>query len=385
MLDWTDLISLAVVAAIAIAGAWLIGLATSLVLRAVGRKATWREVLVARTRTPFRVFVAVVLAWIGVAIVLSGQPWLPTVLHGALVVAVLAFTWLATGVVSFAFLAAASRYDLDVDDNRFARKVHTQLRVLRQVAVVIVWLIGIGGALLTFPAVQAFGASILASAGIASLVAGIAAQSLLGNVFAGVQLALTDAIRVDDVVIAAGEWGRIEDITLTYVVLHVWDDRRVVLPSTYFTTRPFENWTRRDSALLGSVMLDVDWTISPSAMRKQLHRIVEGHELWDGRTANVQVTDATGGTVAVRVLVSAANAGNLWDLRCAVREEMVEWVRRQKAGMPRTRVELVEPVSNSRRSADDGPEGVFTGSDEADERGKRFRAGDEDEAESPRT
>lgn len=374
MFTWEVLIGSVIALAAAIAGAWLVGTIASLILRIIAKRATWPDPLIRHTRTPFRAFVGVILFWIGGAIVSLGEPWAAAFNHGALVAVIITFAWLATGFVRFGFLIASGRYDIDVSDNRVARKVHTQLRVLQQVVVVVVWLLGLGAALLTFPGVQAFGASLLASAGIVSVVAGIAAQSLLANVFAGVQLAFTDAIRVDDVVIANGEWGRIEDITLTYVVVHIWDDRRLVLPSTYFTTTPFENWTRNDSALLGSVMFDVDWTISPSAMRKELQRALEADDRWDGRVGNVQVTDAVDGNVRVRVLVSASDAGSLWDLRCAVREHLVEWVQRQRGGMPRTRVELVEAVGATRRSKDEAhSEGVFSGNADAEARGSQFR------------
>ncbi|MDH6182505.1 small-conductance mechanosensitive channel [Microbacteriaceae bacterium SG_E_30_P1] len=378
--DWTAALGVGITVAAAIAGAWIFGLIASGVVRLLGKDRSWRHLLITYTRLPFRVFVGVVLLWIGLTVVFADASFRPTISGAALVVFILALTWLATGFVRFGFTLADSRYDLGVADNRVARRVHTQLRVLRQVAVVVVWLIGVGAALLTFPAVQAFGASILASAGIVSLVAGIAAQSLLSNVFAGVQLALSDAIRVDDVVIAGGEWGRIEDITLTYVVVHIWDDRRLVLPSTYFTTTPFENWTRRDSALLGSVMLDVDWTISTTGLREELHRVLAETEQWDGRVGNVQVTSAEGGMIQVRVLVSAPDAGTLWDLRVAVRERLVEWVQRQRGGMPRTRVELVEPVTQKRRGAGAGASGdaLFSGTPDAEARGDRFRSHDDE-------
>jgi hypothetical protein len=157
-----------------------------------------------------------------------------------------------------------------------------------------------------------------------SIVAGLAAQSTLANVFAGVQLAFSDAIRVDDVVIADGEWCRIEEITLTYVVVHIWDDRRLVLPSTYFTTTPFENWTRHSSELLGSVEFDLDWRVSPAQMREQLDEILSRTALWYNRTAVLQVTDALGGFVRIRILVTTVDAPTLFDLRCFVREERVE-------------------------------------------------------------
>jgi len=181
--------------------------------------------------------------------------------------------------------------------------------------------------LMTFPAARAAGTSLLASAGVIGAIAALAAQSLLGNVFAGLQIAFSDAIRLDDVVIVEEEWGRIEEITLTYLVVHLWDDRRLVLPTSYFMSQPFENWTRREAALLGTVELDVDWSVPVEELRGELRRILDGTNLWDGRECVVQVTDATGTLVRVRALVSAADAPTLWDLRCLVRERLVRWVR----------------------------------------------------------
>jgi len=232
--------------------------------------------------------------------------------------------------------------------------------------------VAVGSILLSFPGVQAVGASVLASAGILSIVAGLAAQSTLANVFAGVQLAFSDAIRVDDVVIAEKEWGRIEEITLTYVVVHIWDDRRMVLPSTYFTSTPFENWTRSSSELLGSIEIDLDWRVSPVAMRAELERILARTEIWDGRASVLQVTDAVGGFVRVRILVTAVDAPTLFDLRCFVREQMVEWLQTQDpAAIPRTRVQMVDeqPRAEARTvSTATDSIGLFTGSTEAEER-----------------
>ncbi|MFP5365357.1 MAG: mechanosensitive ion channel family protein, partial [Actinomycetes bacterium] len=160
-----------------------------------------------------------------------------------------------------------------------------------------------------------------------SIVAGLAAQTSLVNVFAGMQLAFTDAIRVDDVVVVQKEWGRIEEITLTYVVVHIWDDRRLILPSTYFTTTPFENWTRRQSEVMGTVEFDLDWRAPVEDMRAELRTVLAGTELWDQRVGILQITDATGGFVRVRILVSAADSAALFDLRCLIREAMVTFLQ----------------------------------------------------------
>ncbi len=260
-------------------------------------------------------------------------------------------------------------------DNRIARRIRTQVLILRRVAVVIIVIIAIGAALLTFPAIQTFGASVLASAGIASIVAGLAAQSVLANMFAGIQLVFSEALRVDDVVVAEGQWGRVGEITLSYVVLDLWDDRRLVLPCTYFTTTPFENWTRKGSELLGAVELDVDWRISTARMREHLQRVVGETELWDGRTAVLQVTEATGGMVRVRILVTAANAGTLFDLRCLVREEMVAWVRRTNPdALPVQRVLVTQPAEETEAEGTNtgAVEGLFSGSAQGEARAAQY-------------
>ena len=185
----------------------------------------------------------------------------------------------------------------------------------------------LGTMLMTFPAARAAGASVLASAGIVAAIAAFAAQALLGNVFAGLQLAFGGALRLDDVVIAEDTWARVEEITLTYVVLRVWDDRRLIVPSSYFTTKPFENWTRTGAALLGTVEIDLDWSAPFDRMRAELDRVLTATPLWDGRVGLLQVTDAVGAFVRVRALVSAIDAPTLFDLRCHVRERLIGWLR----------------------------------------------------------
>ena len=291
------------------------------------------------------------------------------------------------GTVAWLFAVAAfvvedlalARYDVDVVDNRHARRVRTQVTLIRRLTVAVIAVLAVAGMLLTFPAARTAGTSILASAGVLSVVAGLAAQTSLANVFAGLQLAFTDAIRVDDVVVIEEEWGRIEEITLTYVVVHVWDDRRLVLPSTYFTTTPFQNWTRKESAVLGSVEMDVDWTVPFDRMRAELDRLLEDDELWDRRVKVLQVTDAVGALVRVRVLVSAKDGPTLFDLRCHVREGLVVWLQREHpAGLPRTRFEGVAGYDLARvpagavASAAAPQEGLFTGSPEALQRSRAF-------------
>jgi small-conductance mechanosensitive channel len=182
---------------------------------------------------------------------------------------------------------------------------------------------------------------VLASAGLIGLVAALAAQSTLGNVFAGLHVAFGNSLRLDDVVVVEGEWGRIEEITLSYVVVRVWDDRRLILPSSYFTTTPFQNWTRSSSAMIGTIELDVDWTVSVDKMRDAARQAVQADDLWDHRAFGWQVTEATGGLIRVRIMVRAADSSMLWDLRCIVREQMVSWLQQeQPSALPRRRTDV---------------------------------------------
>jgi hypothetical protein len=193
---------------------------------------------------------------------------------------------------------------------------------------------------MTFPSFRHIGTTLFASAGVLSVVAGLAAQTSLGSVFAGMQISFSGAIRVGDVVVLEGHWGRIEEITLTYVVVQIWDDRRLVLPTKYFTTTPFENWTRHATELFGTVEFDVDFTVPLDSMRAESQRLLSESDLRDGRASALQVTDAVGGFLRVRKLVSASDSGALFNLRCAVRESLVDWLRRTDPGvLPRRRVE----------------------------------------------
>jgi len=274
-----------------------------------------------------------------------GTAWRQALLHTLVLAVIAATAWLVASLLLVTEDVALARFRTDVPDNRHARRIKTQVVMLRRVTIAIIVVLALGVMLMTFPSVRGVGASVLASAGVIGVVAALAAQSLLGNVFAGLQLAFSDAVRLDDVVVVEGEWGRVEELTLSYVVVKIWDDRRLILPTSYFTSTPFQNWTRTQSALLGTAELDVDWSVPVQAMREELRRIVERSELWDGRVCVLQVTGATGGTVRLRALVSAADAGSLWDLRCLVREHLVAWVReKEPTALPRTRTELGEAL-----------------------------------------
>ncbi|WP_139978063.1 mechanosensitive ion channel family protein [Nocardioides litoris] len=337
--------------ALVAAGSALLGVLATVVVvhvlvRAIGRRWSPATRLADAARRPFRLLLLVLAATAWVAGVRGGASWWWDA--AALVCrvgAIAAGAWLLAVVLLLVEDLTLGRVDVDVRDNLQARRVRTQVLLIRRLTVVAVVVVALGAILLSFPGVRTLGASLLASAGLLSVVAALAAQSTLANVFAGIQLAFNDAIRVDDAVIVEGEWGRIKEITLSYVVVRLWDDRRMVMPSTYFTTTPFQNWTRKSSELLGAVELDVDWTVDVDRLRAALPAVMESAgSMWDGRTALVQVTDAVGGFVRVRVLVTSYDAPTLFDLRCHVRERLVAWLREEQAsGLPRVRV-AVDPA-----------------------------------------
>jgi small-conductance mechanosensitive channel len=240
------------------------------------------------------------------------------------------------------------RYSLDVADNRVARGVYTQVMVLKKIAITVIALFAVASMLMVFQSVRQLGTAMIASAGVAGIVIGFAAQKSLGTLLAGFQIAMTQPIRIDDVVIVEGEWGKIEEITLTYVVVRIWDLRRLVVPITYFIEKPFQNWTRTSADILGTVMLQVDYTIPVDAVRQELTRILEESPNWDRKVNGLQVTEARENTLELRALMSSSDASKSWDLRCEVREKLVAFVQeRYPASLPRLRasIERTPPVA----------------------------------------
>jgi small-conductance mechanosensitive channel len=234
------------------------------------------------------------------------------------------------------------RFRLDVEDNLMARKHNTQIRVLVRAIDVVLVILTIGAALMTFPAVRQYGVSLFASAGAAGIVVGLAARPLLSNLFAGVQLAITQPIRIDDAVIVENEWGLVEEITSTYVVIRIWDLRRMVVPLSYFIEKPFQNWTRQTSTLIGSVMIYVDYSAPVGAIREELERIVKASKNWNGEVINLQVTDAKERTIELRAIMSANSSGAAFDLRCEVREKLIAFLQREHPdALPRERSEVM--------------------------------------------
>lgn len=238
----------------------------------------------------------------------------------------------------------ARQYKVDSEDNLLARKHLTQLRILTRSASLVIGLLTVGLALMSFPGVRQYGVSLLASAGAAGIIAGLALQPFLTNLIAGIQIATTQPIRIDDAVIVEGEWGWIEEITSTYVVVRLWDWRRMVLPLTYFIQKPFQNWTRETASLIGTVMLYVDYTAPIDLLRAKLEEIARASPLWDGQVINLAVTEVSERTIQVRCLVSSRNAPSTFDLRCEVREKMIAWMQKEMPHiLPRDRFELDAP------------------------------------------
>jgi small-conductance mechanosensitive channel len=246
--------------------------------------------------------------------------------------------------------ALLSRYRMDVSDNVSARKIYTQVSLIRKVIVTAIVILATGSILMLFDPVRQFGTSILASAGIAGIVIGFAAQKTLGNVLAGIQIALTQPLLIDDIVVVEGEFGQIEEITLTYVTVRTWDLRRLLLPITYFVEKPFQNWSRVSTDLLGTVTLYLDYQVPTGALREELKRLVENNPKWDRKVCGLQVTDAKQSTIEVRALVGSTDPGKAFDLRCEVREGLIEFLcRNYPESLPRVR--YVEEPSEIQRQA----------------------------------
>ena len=255
--------------------------------------------------------------------------WISNVRHVNGLLLIAALTWLATRAIRGVAQGVITRHPVEAEDNLHARRIQTQATVLSRTAMVVVFIAGASMALMTFPGARQLGASLLASAGVVGLVAGIAARPVFSNLISGLQLALAQPIRLDDVLIVKGEWGRVEEITGTYVVLKIWDERRLIIPLQWFIENPFENWTRSSSQILGSVLLYLDYATPLDALRREAERVVRAAPEWDGRVFVVQVTDTTERAMQVRILVSAVNAGKAFDLRCRVREQVLAFVARE--------------------------------------------------------
>lgn len=298
--------------------------------------------LFTQTKGPLRLALIV----LALSIALPLAPIDSTVANGlsrAMHVAFIALVgWIAMVAVQIFTQVYLSRFRIDTEDNLLARKHVTQIGILKRAADVLIFIITLGFVLMSFEEVRQYGVSLFASAGVAGIAVGLAARPLLSNLIAGVQIAMAQPIRIDDAVIVEGEWGTIEEITTTYVIIKLWDWRRMVVPLSYFIEKPFQNWTRETSALIGAVILYVDYNAPIAKMRERLSQIARESPLCDGRVIVLQVSDAKEHTIEVRALVSARSAPAAWDLRCEVREKLIEFLRTEHPdALPRTRQQIV--------------------------------------------
>ncbi|UCH46938.1 MAG: mechanosensitive ion channel family protein [Betaproteobacteria bacterium] len=342
-LSLESILTLLLVAVLGLALAWV----TTFLLKRMGKfeRARLAAAIAARCAAPLNVLLPV----LAMSIALPGLDTsagvgerLPRMLT---VLGIVLAGWLAVravrGFVDY-FLTA---YSIDHADNLEARRMQTQIRVLGRVMIFVVVLVTAAAVMMSIPSVRHIGVSVFASAGIAGLALGLAARPALGNVIAGIQIALTQPIRIEDAVVVEGEWGWIEEIHLTYVVVRIWDLRRLILPISYFIERPFQNWTRTTADILGSVILHMDYSVPVNEIRAEFGRAVRASKHWDGKVEVVHVVDCTDKTMQIRLLMSAANSPNAWELRCAVREHMIGYLQRQyPEALPRIRLEKIDDV-----------------------------------------
>jgi len=307
---------------------------------AEGRTGAWSS-MVRKARRPMR------LAFVLLALVLVMPRvrlpfvWNETIQHGALIVLIILVGWTVVLLTDHFGERAVRRFRIDTDDNLAARKYVTQVRVLRRAVNIIVVIATIGAVLLTFESVQRYGVSLFASAGAAGLILGFAARPVLANLIAGIQIAVTQPIRIEDVVIVEGEWGWVEEIFSTYVVVRLWDWRRMVVPLSYFIEKPFQNWTRETASILGAVHWHVDYTVPVDRVREKMTELVENSPYWDGQAVVLQVTDTDKDTMTLRGLMSSRTAPQSWDMRCEIREKLLAWLQAEyPEALPRLRGEL---------------------------------------------
>ena len=302
---------------------------------------TFDEALIRHFRGPSRIIFPIISINLCMPLIQLSPNFKVFINHLIGLVTIAASAWLIMRLADAAEEIVLLKHRIDEKNNLRARKIRTQMQILKKVIIIVVAILSVAAALMTFERVQQIGTSLLASAGLAGIIIGFAAQRSIATLIAGMQIAVTQPIRIDDVVIVEKEWGRIEEITLTYVVVRIWDQRRLIVPITYFLEKPFENWTRVSSELLGYVYLYIDYKVPVDAVRSELKSILENAEQWDGRVCSLDVTNATEKTMELRALTSAADSSAAWELRCLVREKLIEFVRENYPdGLPRIRAEL---------------------------------------------
>ena len=273
--------------------------------------------------------------------------------RGLEIALIIVFAWILIQAINVARDIILHRFDIKKDDNLRERKIRTQLQFIRRILVAFIIGLTVAAVLLTFSSMRKIGTGLLTGVGVGGIIIGFAAQRSLGNLLAGMQIAFTQPIRIDDAVVVEGEFGIIEDITLTYVVVRIWDERRLILPINYFIEKPFQNWTRTSSALLGTSFVYADYSLPIEEVRKELTRLLHNNPLWDGRVNSLAVTNLTDKTVELRALMSARNSGNLFDLRCYVREQLIHFIKNNYPdSLPKTRSVVLGGDSLAEKGAD---------------------------------
>ena len=333
---------IAIVIAAFVAAGWLAHVIIFAVLRLAvkTRDVFWRGV-VERARKKLRILI--ILIAVGISATVSPLDPAPSevVRSVVLFLSILVVGWIVAGAVEMWSVVYMRRFNMQAEDNLSARKHITQARILQRAAVILIGLVSVALAMMTIAEVRQWGVSLLASAGVVGIIAGLALQPFLTNMVAGVQIATAQPIRIDDAVIVENEWGTIEEITSTYVVVKLWDWRRLILPLTYFIEKPFQNWTRETARLIGSAFIYVDYEAPMDRLRAELERICRASPLWDGDVVNLQVTDITDRVAQVRCLASGRNAGVVFDLRCEIREKMLAFIRDEcPQALPQDRIAL---------------------------------------------
>ncbi|MDP2817835.1 MAG: mechanosensitive ion channel [Polaromonas sp.] len=350
LLGWADdsTLRILLVAALALALALLVHAAGSALVLRLTRFMPVAAVVARQCRAPAQLLLPLIAwqaVWQGAP---DNFPLIAGVRHGNALLLLLVLTWLGLRAIRGLAQGVIARHPVDVEDNLQARRVHTQTRMLARTAMFVVLLAGVALMLMTFPGARQFGASLLASAGVVGLVVGIAARPVFSNLIAGLQIALAQPIRLDDVLIVQGEWGRVEEITGTYVVLKIWDERRLIIPLQWFIENPFQNWTRKSASIIGTVFLWVDYRMPLAPLRAEAQRVCEASPEWDQRLCLLQVVDAGERSMQLRVLVTSGNASLNWDLRCKVREALVDFMQRDYTQyLPLLRAELASSPSPS--------------------------------------
>jgi len=339
-------------------GGWLLKVVLFWALRAYERRtaSTLAGSVLRHLGTPAAFFLPVLLVAVLLPLAALGPGPLEAARRVVGIASIITFAWVLTQVMDVLEDLVLTHYRLDRDNNLAVRKLLTQLQFVKKIGVSLIFFVALALVLMSFATVRRIGAGLLTSAGIASVIVGFAAQRSLSNLLAGFQIAFTQPIRIDDVLVVEGEWGRVEEITFTNVILKLWDERRLVLPLDYFIEKPFQNWTRTSSQLLGTVFFYADYTLPVEAVRAELTRIAAASPRWDGRVALLHVTDAQERTIQLRALVSAADASIAFELRCEVREKLVAYLQATHPdSLPKTRAVVDSPEPLVPHPAPSGP------------------------------